>query len=389
MKTDKLLFYFTSALIAIGVVFSLSLSAYTVLLFNYTNHLHFFIMQFCVGMFCILLMWSISRLNPNKFLTPIGISLFLLMFFTMFFMNFLPPSMVTEVNGAARWIRLPGFSIAPVEFFKVGFIYFLAWSFNRKLDYSKKSIATEIAILFPYLVLFGIIVILIGVYQNDLGQVVVLSLVLLLMSMFAGTSFRLIGLSALGIIFAAWVFIITSAHRIERVKSWWGGVQDFALSLPFISPEAAAKLRVEDAVTPYQVGHSLNAINNGEMLGRGLGFGSFKLGFLSEVHTDFVLAGIAEEIGFLGILLITLLFYAVLFRIFQIASKSENKVNYLFCLGIGFMFLFSFIMNAYGITSISPVKGIAVPFLSYGGSHLLAASFAVGLVLMASKRAKF
>ena len=339
-------------------------------------------------MFCVFLMWIVSRLDPDKFLTPIGISLFLLMFFTMFFMNFLPPSMVTEINGAARWIKLPGFSLAPVEFFKVGFIYFLAWSFNRKLDYSKKSIATEIATLLPYLVLFSVIVILIGVYQNDLGQVVVLSLVLLLMSMFAGTSFRLIGLSAVGIIFAAWVFIVTSDHRIERVKSWWGGVQDVALSMPFVSPEAAAKLRIEDAVTPYQVGHSLNAINNGEVFGKGLGQGSFKLGYLSEVHTDFVLAGIAEEIGFVGIFVITAIFYAILFRIFQIASKSENKVNYLFCLGIGFMFLFSFIMNSYGITSISPVKGIAVPFLSYGGSHLLAASFAIGLVLMASKKAK-
>ena len=389
MKTDKLLFYFTSALIAIGIVFSLSLTSYAVLLLNKSSHLHFFIMQFSVGMFCILLMWSISRLDPNKFLTPIGISLFLLMFLTMIFMNFLPTSMVTEVNGAARWIRLPGISIAPVEFFKVGFIYFLAWSFNRKLDYSKKTIVKEIGTLLPYLVLFSIIVILIGVYQNDLGQVVVLSIVLLLISLFAGTSFRLIGLSALGVIFAAFVFIVTSAHRIDRVKSWWGGVQDFALSLPFISPEAAARLRVEDAVTPYQVGHSLNAISNGELFGQGLGYGSFKLGYLSEVHTDFVLAGIAEEIGFVGIFCITLLFYAILFRIFQIASKSENKVNYLFCLGIGFMFLFSFIMNSYGITSISPVKGIAVPFLSYGGSHLLAASFAVGLVLMASKRAKF
>ena len=388
MKTDKWLFYFVSILIAIGIVFSLSLTSYTVLVHNYSNHLHFFILQFCVGMFCVFLMWIVSRLDPDKFLTPIGISLFLLMFFTMFFMNFLPPSMVTEINGAARWIKLPGFSLAPVEFFKVGFIYFLAWSFNRKLDYSKKSIATEIATLLPYLVLFSVIVILIGVYQNDLGQVVVLSLVLLLMSMFAGTSFRLIGLSAVGIIFAAWVFIVTSDHRIERVKSWWGGVQDVALSMPFVSPEAAAKLRIEDAVTPYQVGHSLNAINNGEVFGKGLGQGSFKLGYLSEVHTDFVLAGIAEEIGFVGILLITLLFYAILFRIFQIASKSENKVNYLFCLGVGFMFLFSFIMNSYGITSISPVKGIAVPFLSYGGSHLLAASFAIGLVLMASKKAK-
>lgn len=159
--------------------------------------------------------------------------------------------------------------------------------------------------------------------------------------------------------------------------------------LKFVSPQMATRLHVEGASAPYQVSHSLNAINNGGFFGQGIGEGSFKLGFLSEVHTDFVLAGITEEIGFIGITCIVLLFLFILYHIFHIASlfREKNNTYYLFSVGIGFMLLFSFIINAYGITSILPVKGIAVPFLSYGGSHVMAASLAIALVLMISKKA--
>ena len=113
-----------------------------------------------------------------------------------------------------------------------------------------------------------------------------------------------------------------------------------------------------------------------------------KLGFLSEVHTDFVLAGIAEEVGVLGILFITSLIIFLIYRIFKISARSENKVNHLFALGIGLVISFSFLMNSYGITSITPIKGIAVPFLSYGGSSILSLCIGIGMVLMISKRAK-
>ena len=145
----------------------------------------------------------------------------------------------------------------------------------------------------------------------------------------------------------------------------------------------------DDAQAPYQISHSLNAINNGGFFGEGIGLGTFKLGFLSEVHTDFVLAGISEEVGFFGILIIVILFYTLLFRVFQIASNASNKVYYLFSSGIGLMFLFSFMINSYGVTSLTPVKGIAVPFLSYGGSQLLGSSVAIGCILMISKKVKY
>lgn len=385
MQADKWIFYSCVALITIGIVFSLSLPVFTVLFFNYEPY-HFFIRQLVVGAIGIFLMWGISRLDPDKSMVWIGFCLFGFCAIAMGAMHALPSSLVTDAGGAKRWIRLPGFSLAPVEFFKIGFVYFLAWSFARKIDGSKKSLKQEFKLILPYMFLFLIAVYLIAILQNDLGQVVVLALTLIVMMLFAGTSKRLfvIGMAVASVL--AFVAIFTSEHRILRIKSWWGTVQNMVTSL---LPESIADaIRVEGVPEPYQISHSLNAIKHGGFFGEGLGAGVFKLGFLSEVHTDFVLAGIAEEVGVLGILIITSLLLILLFRIFRVSSRSENKVYHLFTLGVGLLISFSFIMNSYGITSITPIKGIAVPFLSYGGSSILALCVGVGMVLMVSKKVK-
>lgn len=385
MQADKTLFILSSFCIFVGIVFSLSLPVYTNILFGY-NEFHFFIRQFSVGMFSILAMWVISRFNPDKSLTIMGFSIFLICLALMGIMHFLPESMVTSAGGAKRWIRLPGISLAPVEFFKVGFVYFLAWSFARKLDEKKKSLKDEIALIWPYVAVFILVVYLIAVMQNDLGQVIVLALTLAIMLFFAGTSMRLFMLSIVGSIIIFLLAVFTSEHRILRIKVWWGTIQNMVLS---ILPDSLAKtLRVDNAPEPYQISNSLNAINHGGLFGQGIGSGSFKLGFLSEVHTDFVLAGIAEEIGFVGLSIITLAIFLVTYRIFRIANRSDNRVYYLFSIGIGLLIVFSFLMNAYGVTSLTPIKGIAVPFLSYGGSSTLALAIGIGMVLMVSKRAK-
>ena len=385
MQADKWIFYSCVALITIGIVFSLSLPVFTVLFFNYEPY-HFFIRQLVVGAIGIFLMWGISRLDPDKSMVWIGFCLFGFCAIAMGAMHALPSSLVTDAGGAKRWIRLPGFSLAPVEFFKIGFVYFLAWSFARKIDGSKKSLKQEFKLILPYMFLFLVAVYLIAILQNDLGQVVVLALTLIVMMLFAGTSKRLFVIGMAGASVLAFVAIFTSEHRILRIKSWWGTVQNMVTSL---LPESIADaIRVEGVPEPYQISHSLNAIKHGGFFGEGLGAGVFKLGFLSEVHTDFVLAGIAEEVGVLGILIITSLLLILLFRIFRVSSRSENKVYHLFTLGVGLLISFSFIMNSYGITSITPIKGIAVPFLSYGGSSILALCIGVGMVLMVSKKVK-
>jgi len=385
VQVDKCIFFSCVALIAVSAVFSLSLPVFTVLYFNYEPY-HFFVRQLAVGVIGIFLMWGISRLDPDKSLVWIGFCLFGFCAIAMGAMHALPSSLVTDAGGAKRWIRLPGFSLAPVEFFKIGFVYFLAWSFTRKIDGTKKSLKEEFGLILPYLFLFLVAVYLIAILQNDLGQVVVLALTLAVMMFFAGTSFRLFAIGIGLAVMLASIAIVTSEHRIARIKSWWGTIQNMVLSI--LPDGMAAALRVEDTGEAYQISHSLNAIKHGGFFGEGLGAGVFKLGFLSEVHTDFVLAGIAEEIGVLGIFIITGVIVLLLYRIFRVSAKVENKVYHLFTLGVGLLISFSFLMNSYGITSITPIKGIAVPFLSYGGSSVLALCIGIGMVLSVSKKVK-
>ena len=222
--------------------------------------------------------------------------------------------------------------------------------------------------------------------QNDLGQIVLLGVTLALMMIFAGSSFKLFAnlLALASVLFI--LVIVTSAHRIMRIKAWWAGTQDLILS--FFPQSIANSLRVENLPEPYQIQHSLNAIANGGIIGEGLGNGLIKLGFLSEVHTDVILAGITEEIGFIGLFVISLIFLVMIYRILRIANRCKNTMYYLFCSGVGIILGLSFLINAFGISGLIPIKGIAVPFLSYGGSSMLSTSIMIGLVLSIGKKAK-
>jgi len=386
VSADRKLFTLVSLLIGISIVLSYTLTPYTTLLFG-VNEFHFAIRQAIFGLISIVLIFTLSQLDPDKWLKPIGFTLFFGSLILMIAMPFLPESIVSEIGGAKRWIKIAGFSLAPVEFFKVGFIYFLAWSFSRKLGHHDgMGLSGEFKRFMPYAIIFLGAMFIIAFLQKDLGQVVVLGATLLFMLIFAGSSFRFF-LSILAVIFGAIIaFILTAHHRILRIKSWWALAQNSVLEL---LPDAIAdKLRVPVEVEPYQIGHSLNAIHNGGLFGTGLANGTFKLGFLSEVHTDFVLAGLAEEFGFVGVLGVVFIFMWMIQRIFKIANRTKDTSIYLFSIGIGLILSFSFLVNAYGISGITPIKGISVPFLSYGGSAMLGAAFGVGMVLMASKKAK-
>ena len=381
---DRKLFLLTSMMIGVGIIMSYSLTEYTVVLFD-VNEFHFVLHQLAFGFISIMIMWYLAQLDPDVWLHRIGLNLLIISMVLMIVMPFLPASLVSEVGGAKRWIKIFGFSLAPVEFFKVGFIYFLAWSFSRKLGHhGGMGVKEEFLRFFPYAVVFVAAMFVIAFIQNDLGQVVVLGFTLLFMLMFAGSSFKFFLMLLIGAFSLFAFFVFTSEHRILRIRSWWSLAQNSILQL---FPESiASQLRVPSSTEPYQIGHSLNAIHNGGIIGVGLGDGTFKMGFLSEVHTDFVLAGIAEEFGFIGVSLVTFLFLSILYRIFKIANRSEDSVGYLFSLGVGLLISFAFLINAYGISGLTPIKGISVPFLSYGGSAIIAAAVGIGMVLMVSKK---
>jgi len=384
---DTKLFYMTSFLIMVGVVFTYSLSIYTVVYFG-AGEFNFVLKQSIVAFVSIVSMWVISRQNPDVIIPIIGFSMFFLFIIAMITMYFLPETLVTSAGGARRWIRMPGFSIAPVEFFKIGFIFFISWSFERKISPHEDSLHTkkELMILLPYfLFIFMPLVFLIFILQNDLGQTVLIAILLLILSLLAGVRFQLF----FSLIFIALIILIATIYftdKMIRVEVWWANSQNFFLPLfPDVISDA---LRVDSLPEPYQINNSLNAIKNGGFLGVGLGNGNLKYGYLSEVHTDFILAGITEELGYVFLIFITSIMYMVIHRMFVIANRSQKIVYYLFSAGMATLISFAFLINALGISGVTPIKGMAVPFLSYGGSSTLALSIGVGMVLSISKKVK-
>jgi len=348
---------------------SYSLSSYAVVSYHYDD-MHFFIRQFIAVIIGISLMVWISRLDPDRWFKPIGMILFMSFLAILLVMPLLPESLVKSIGGAKRWINLGSVSITPVEFYKIGFIMFISWSLVRtRLPRGKMSLKSEIKLFVPYIVVLIISTLLIAVFQKDLGQTMVLSLTLIVLFLLVGSSFRFFSLlTGLGL-GALVALIITQPHRIKRIKDW------------LISFNGEGN-RLEN----YQISNSIDAIKNGGFFGQGLGNGQYKLGHLSEVNTDFILAGIAEELGFVSIIIITLLMFFIIFRIFKVAAKVENPTYYLYCVGAALLITFSFLINSFGISGITPIKGIAVPFLSYGGSQVIASSLSIGIVLMISKK---
>lgn len=354
-EPDYFLFILVSMLIIVSIVFSYSLTIYTVEFLGY-GQFHYILRQGLVGIFCIYLMWWMARLNPNKIMHRTGMTLFGVGLFLMVIMPFLPASLVTASGGANRWIRLPGISLSPVEIFKIGFIYFLSWSFFRKVIHQpKKGLFGDLLLLSPYFLVFIFIVFLIAVLQKDLGQVALLTIIMLTLIIFANRSLKIIFALILIAIVGMIVLIAAAPHRINRIHSWWSMVQDGILSV--LPSTFEQYLRIKNLPEPYQVSHSLNAIHNGGFFGQGISLGDLKVGFLSEVHTDFVLAGITEEIGWLGIFVITTILMLVILRILAISRKVDSKIFHLFTTGIALMIIVAFLINGAGISGIIPIKG--------------------------------
>ena len=386
---DYKLLYISSALFFVGLVFSYSLSIFTVDYFDYTQY-HFFIRQLFSVVIAVFIMWSFAHIKPEILFTKWRVPgwIFLAFSLIMIAMPILPQSWVTESGGATRWIKLPGISISPVEFFKIGFIFVISsFLYRKKIKLDKTTtIIEEVLAILPTLIILGFFSIFIGVAQKDLGNTVLLTFILLALYLFSDRSYKLI-LGILGSGVAGFFLLIAIApHRIDRIRSWWGSVQDSVLS-PF-SETIRDAFHIEEFSEAYQVKNSIHAIYNGGWFGTGLGEGNLKLGFLGEVHTDFVLAGITEEIGILGLIVLLTTVIYVIARIFRIAWGVDNELYHYFCVGVAIMISFSFLINSYGITGMIPIKGLAVPFLSYGGSSVIALGIAIGLVLSISKEVR-
>jgi len=361
----------------IGALFSYSLPVYL----EHAKHLseyHFVMRYVGFGIFGFIIMITFAKLNPDIWFEKIGWSILIFSAILVAVMPFLPESVAPIINGAKRWIKLGPFKFAPVEFFKLGVIFFLSRSFTRQVK-GHKTLKEEFLLILRYVIILGGFWYLILAYQSDLGQVMVMGLLFAFMLLIAGGKFKSFTIIIAGGVFVFIAAILSSGYRYARFKAW----------LHLMTNNFFPNITVESSMSYGQVEQSLNAIYHGGIIGQGIGNGIFKLGFLSDVHTDFVLAGIAEETGIIGISIIVILMLALVYRIYKIANRNEKKEYQLFAFGVGTLIMIQFIFNGLGVTSLIPIKGLTVPFLSYGGSSLVALCTAIGMVLMISKKAKF
>lgn len=328
----------------------------------------------------------VFQLIKEEYCYKILYAIFIISLIACMIMPYLPASLVVETKGARRWIRFLGFSIAPLEFLKISAFAILALTYSRKIDAIKRTFKQDLFLLLPTLCAYCLIFGYVYVTQNDLGQCVVVAASMFVMALAAGISFKHIFYLFIAAIVCGISLIALHPRRLERGLEWWGSIQDFIL--PMFPEGIQESLRIAHASEPYQISHSLNAITHGDILGQGFGLGVFKLGFLSEVHTDFILSGIAEEIGFFGFFVVILLFSFLVASILKLSTYMKTKRDYLFCIGYGSCMFFTFLMNVGGIISLIPLKGIAVPFLSYGGSSMLANSIAIGILLSIFKHSQ-
>ncbi|GGA96570.1 cell division protein FtsW [Agarivorans gilvus] len=265
-----------------------------------------------------------------------------------------------NINGSSRWIGLGPLNIQPAEFAKLALFTYLAGYLVRRHEQVRENLK---GFLKPLIVFFFLAVLLLA--QPDLGSVVVMFVTTVGMLFLAGAKLiQFFGLIFTGVV-AVVTLVIAEPYRMRRVSSFLDPWQD-----PFGSG--------------YQLTQSLMAFGRGDWFGEGLGNSIQKLEYLPEAHTDFVVAVLAEELGFIGVCTVLLLQVLLVSRALRIGKQAllaeQAFAGYLAC-GIGIWFSFQTMVNVGAASGLVPTKGLTLPLISYGGSSLLAMSVAVAVLL--------
>lgn len=279
-----------------------------------------------------------------------------------------------EINGSRSWIRLGFMNLQVSELLKIAIILYVPYIIERKRPQIQRDPTT---ILWP--ILFVGFMIGLVLLQKDVGQTLLISAIFFSIILYSGIgvkNFLRIGFFSLLGLFV--VIIIIVVFRINILPTYLTA-RFSALENPF---------NFEDGIG-YHLANSLLAIGNGGLFGRGLGNSIMKLGYLPEPHTDFIFAIIAEELGLVGVLIVLCLLFFIVYRAFELASRTSSYFYKLVCVGIASYIGFQTFVNLGGISGLIPLTGVPLPFISFGGSSMLSLSVAMGLLLIVSKQIRY
>ncbi|PTG22237.1 cell division peptidoglycan polymerase FtsW [Staphylococcus chromogenes] len=331
----------------------------------YTRQLIYVIVGFLIVFFIAYLL-NVKVLKKPKFQVGMMGIILLLLLATLV--------IGSEINGSRSWIRLGFMNLQVSELLKIAIILYVPYIIERKRPQIQRDPTT---ILWP--ILFVGFMIGLVLLQKDVGQTLLISAIFFSIILYSGIgvkNFLRIGFFSLLGLFV--VIIIIVVFRINILPTYLTA-RFSALENPF---------NFEDGIG-YHLANSLLAIGNGGLFGRGLGNSIMKLGYLPEPHTDFIFAIIAEELGLLGVLIVLGLLFFIVYRAFELASRTSSYFYKLVCVGIASYIGFQTFVNLGGISGLIPLTGVPLPFISFGGSSMLSLSVAMGLLLIVSKQIRY
>ncbi len=281
------------------------------------------------------------------------------------------PFIGREINGNRSWIGLGPFTLQPAEFAKLGLILFCAMQLTRFEERVTKNPNVNFTPwqLILYLMPGASILLVMIMLGKDLGTALIVMAIAAAMIFLSGTPVRHFSAVAFTAIALAAAFIITQPNRLHRFQ---------AVLHPF-DPQVYK-------FAGWQTAHSVMGLASGGLFGVGLGASRQKWGNLSEANTDFIFSVIGEELGLIGTLLVLTLFAALIYGIFRTALHTKDHFSRYACAGVGAWLLFQITVNVASDIGIFPVVGVTLPFISYGGSSLIANFLGVALVLNVLRR---
>jgi cell division protein FtsW len=276
------------------------------------------------------------------------------------------PGIGVRIGGAVRWLHLGPLSFQPAELAKLSVVILLAYCLAKKENERIKEFSIGVL---PHLLLVVPLCLLI-VMQPDFGTCMMIVAMLFIMLFAAGIRKRFVlGLGAAGLI-AAGLLIAAKGYRMERLVTFLN---------PWKDPTGAG----------FQIVQSFLAFGSGGFLGTGIGRGTQKLLYLPEPHTDFILAVIGEEMGFIGVIFVIGLFVTIMACGIKIAMNSYDLFGTYLALGIIVLIGLQTVINMGVVMGLLPTKGMPLPFISYGGTALLVDMSCMGILLSISVQCHF
>ena len=311
------------------------------------------------------LVWVVSGLFVMLVIANIDYHIYMKLSYLIVFVSIVLLVLVimtsSTVGGAQRGIR--GIGVTPSEFSKVAMIVFTSCYLVKDPNniHTPKGLLVLVAVMGIHFYLI--------ISQPNLSTAIVIVAIMIAIMLVAGLNYLFLAVPAAGVV-AGYMYIMaakTPAHWYQRISSFRDPFADFQGS-------------------GYQVSQGLIALGNGGLKGLGFGRSIAKNLYLPEPQNDFILAVIGEELGYIGFVILMLLYIILLFRIFMVALKAKDRLGFYLATGVGVMLGLQVIINVAVVTSSMPATGITLPFISYGGTSIWSFMIAMGIVLNVSKK---